>query len=54
MKRPEFDTRTTHIYSNSDWATYVKTLQSFTGLHMHLAGATIVYKTKFQPAVALW
>jgi hypothetical protein len=43
----------THIYSESNWATCVKTRCLFTGLCMRLAGGTIVYKTKFQPTVAL-
>ncbi len=53
LNRPKFDTRTTHIYSDSNWATCVKTRCSFTGLCMLLAGGTIAYKTKFQPTVAL-
>jgi hypothetical protein len=49
----KFNARMTHIYSNSNWATCVKTCCSFTGCCMCLAGGTIAYKTKFQPTVAL-
>jgi hypothetical protein len=49
----DFNSTTAHIYSDSDWATCVKTRRSFTGLCMHLAGGTIAYKTRFQPSVAL-
>ncbi len=50
---PDFNAKTTHIYSDSDWAMCVKTRCSFTGIRMHLAGGTIAYKTRFQPTVAL-
>jgi hypothetical protein len=40
-------------YGNSDWATCVKTQQSFSGICIQLAGGTIAYKTKFQLTVTL-
>jgi hypothetical protein len=40
-------------YSNSDWATCVKTGRSFSGICIQLVGGMIAYKTKFQPTVAL-
>jgi len=49
---PQFDTTTAHAYANSDWATCVKTRRSFRGTCIQLAGGTIAYKCKFQPAVA--
>jgi hypothetical protein len=51
--RLKFDARTTHIYSDSNWATCVKTCRLFIRLCVHLAGGTIAYKTKFQLTVAL-
>jgi hypothetical protein len=53
MTRPEINANTTHIYSDSDWATCVKTRHSFTSICMRLASGTIAYKTRFQPTVAL-
>jgi hypothetical protein len=50
--RPVHDATTLHAYADSDWATCVKTWQSFGGVCMHLAGGTIAYKMKFQPTVA--
>jgi hypothetical protein len=50
--RREHDATTLHVYADSDWATCVKTRQSFGGVCMHLAGGTIAYKTKIQPTVA--
>jgi hypothetical protein len=51
--RPNHDALTAVAYSNSDWATCVKTQQSFSRICIQLAGGTIAYKTKFQPTVAL-
>jgi len=50
--RPQFDANIAHAYSDSDWATCVKTRQSFSGICIRLAGGTIAYKCKFQPTVA--
>jgi hypothetical protein len=50
---PEFDAPITSIYSDSDWATCVKTRCLFTGHCLHLACDTVAYKPKFQPTVAL-
>jgi hypothetical protein len=50
--RPQFDATTAHAYSDSDWATCVKTRRSFSGICIRLAGGTIAYKCKFQPTVA--
>jgi hypothetical protein len=50
--RPQFDTNIAHAYSDSDWASCVKTRQSFSGISICLAGGTIAYKCKFQPTVA--
>jgi hypothetical protein len=51
--RPQHDANVAVAYSDSDWATCVKTRRSFSGLCIQLAGGTIAYKTKFQPTVAL-
>jgi hypothetical protein len=40
-------------YEDSDWASWFKTCQSFSGICIQLAGGTIAYKTKFQTTVAL-
>ncbi len=50
--RPRFDASIAHAYADSDWATCVKTRQSFGGICIRLAGGTIAYKCKFQPTVA--
>jgi len=50
--RPQFDANVAHAYSDSDWATCVKTRRSFSGICLRLAGGTIAYKCKFQPTVA--
>jgi hypothetical protein len=50
--RPQFDAHIAHAYADSDWATCVKSRQSFGGMCIHLAGGTIAYKCKFQPTVA--
>ncbi len=50
--RPQFDAHIAHAYSDSNWATCVKTRQSFSGICIRLAGGTIAYKCKFQPTVA--
>ena len=49
---PQFDDNVAHAYSDSDWATCVKTRRSFSGICIRLAGGTIAYKCKFQPTVA--
>jgi hypothetical protein len=51
--RPQHDANIAVAYSDSDWATCVKTRQLFSGICIQLAGGTIAYKTKFQPTVAL-
>ncbi len=51
--RPDHAATTAVAYGDSDWATCVKTRQSFSGICIQLAGGTITYKTKFQPTVAL-
>ncbi len=50
---PQHDTSVAVAYSNSDWATCVKTRHLFSGTCIQLAGGTIAYKTKFQPTVTL-
>ncbi len=50
---PQHDANIAVAYSDSDWATCMKTRQSFSGICIQLAGSTIAYKTKFQPTVAL-
>jgi len=50
--RPQFAANIAHAYSDSDWATCVKTRRSFSGICLRLAGGTIAYKCKFQPTVA--
>jgi hypothetical protein len=50
--QPQFDAHIAHAYSDSDWATCVKTRQSFSSICIRLAGGTIAYKCKFQPTVA--
>ena len=50
--RPEHGAITAVAYGDSDWATCVKTRQSFSGICIQLASGTIAYKTKFQPTVA--
>jgi hypothetical protein len=51
--RPQHDANIAVAYGDSDWATCVKTRQSFSSICIQLAGGTIAYKTKFQPTVAL-
>jgi hypothetical protein len=51
-KRPEHAATQLHAYTDSDWATCVKTRRSFGGSCIRLAGGTIAYKCKFQPTVA--
>jgi hypothetical protein len=41
--RPQFDANIAHAYSDSDWATCVKTRRSFSGICIRLAGGTIAY-----------
>ena len=50
--RPEHAATELHGYTDSDWATCVKTRRSFGGSCIRLAGGTIAYKCKFQPTVA--
>ena len=50
---PNHDAITDVAYGGSDWATCVKTRQSFSGVWIQHAGSTIAFKTKFQPTVAL-
>ncbi len=50
--QPKHNATTLHAYADLDWATCVKTHHSFNGVCMHLAGGTVVYKTKFQPTEA--
>jgi hypothetical protein len=49
---PDHDANVAYAYADSDWATCVKTRQSFGGSCLHLAGGTVAYKTQFQPTVA--
>ncbi len=49
--RPEYEATQLDAYTDSDWATCVKTCQSFGGSCIGLAGGTIAYKCKFQPTV---
>ena len=51
--RPEYDANMAVAYKDSDWATCVKTRQSFRGICIQLAGGTVAYKTNFQPTVTL-
>jgi hypothetical protein len=51
--RPDHDTSIAVAYGDLDWATCVKTRQSFSEICVQLTGGTIAYKTKFQPTVAL-
>lgn len=41
VKRPKHEQMDMHAYVNSDWATCPKTLRSFTGIIVKLAGGTI-------------
>ncbi len=50
---PEHEASIAVAYGDSDWAMCVKTRRSFSGTCIQLAGGTIAYKTRFQPAVAL-
>jgi len=50
--RRQHDAATLHAFTDSDWATCVKTRRSFGGTVICLAGGTIAYKFKFQPTVA--
>jgi hypothetical protein len=50
--QPQFDAHIAHAYSDSDWATCVKTRQSFSSICIRLASGTIAYKCKFQPTDA--
>jgi hypothetical protein len=50
-KRPEYNADVLHAYTDSDWASCVKT-RRFEGSCIRLAGGTIAYKSKFQPTVA--
>jgi hypothetical protein len=52
IDHPKFDATNAHAYTDSDWATCVKTRRSFDGTCICLAGGTIAYKCKFQPTVA--
>jgi hypothetical protein len=49
---PIHDAMDLHGYIDSDWATCPKIHRSFTGVCVRLAGGTIAYKFKLQPAVA--
>ncbi len=49
---PQFDANIANAYSNSDWATCVKTRRSFSSICICFAGGTIAYKCKFQPTFA--
>ena len=49
----QHDAKVAVAYSDSDWATCVKTQRSFSGICIQLVGGMIAYKTKFQPTVAL-
>jgi hypothetical protein len=49
--RPQFEASITHVYTDSDWATCVKTQRSFGGICIRLAGGTVAYKCKFQLTV---
>jgi hypothetical protein len=51
--QPNHEASIAVAYGDSDWATCVKTRQSFSGICIQLMGGTIAYKTKFQPTVAL-
>jgi hypothetical protein len=50
--RPQFDANVAHAYSDSDWASNVKTRCSLSGICIRLADGTVAYKCKFQPTVA--
>jgi hypothetical protein len=49
--QPEHDANTLHAYTDSNWATCVKTRCSFGGAVIRLAGGTIAYKSKFEPTI---
>jgi hypothetical protein len=51
--RPHHEASITVAYSNSKWATCVKTRCSFSRICIQLVGGAITYKTRFQPTVAL-
>jgi hypothetical protein len=53
-EQPEYDANVLHAYADLDWATCVKTRQSFGGTFIRLpsVGGTIAYKSKFQFTVA--
>ena len=51
-QRPEYDANVLHAYTDSDWASCIKTRRSFGGSCIRLAGGMIAYKSKFQPTVA--
>jgi hypothetical protein len=48
----QFNANIACAYSDSDWATCIKTCRSFSGMCICLAGGTIAYKCKFQPTIA--
>ncbi len=50
--QPKHNANTLHAHADLDWATCVKMRRSFGGAVIGLAGARIVYKSKFQPTVA--
>jgi hypothetical protein len=50
--RLQFYALMAHAFADSDWATSMKTHQSFGGICIRLAGGTITYKCCFQPTVA--
>jgi hypothetical protein len=51
--RPDHNATTAVAYGDSDWATCMKTQQSFSGICIQLAGGTMAYKRNFQPTNAL-
>jgi KUP system potassium uptake protein len=51
--RPEHDPLDPHAYTDSDWASCLKTRRSTTGIIVRLAGGVIAYKTKLQVTVAM-
>ncbi len=50
---PVHDAQTAVAYGDSDWASCVKTRQSFSSTCIQLSEGRIAYKTKFQPTIAL-
>lgn len=52
-KRPTHGPMEPHSYTDSNWASCLRTRRSTTGVAVQMSGGTIAYKTRLQPTVAL-